>query len=320
MIKRITVAAFVTLSLLFLSSYAQDQRGFSISEDDDKLLLEQVTENVYAIVGPLGNRSANNHGNNATFGFVVTSEGVLLIDPGGTYKGAAKIHDVVKSVTDQPIKYVVNTGGQDHRWLGNDYFKRTGAKVIASKAAVADQGARLNDILIRLSNTAGDEVLEGTVESFADIQFDTGYTLNLGGVEFQIIHPGPAHSPGDAYVWLPGQRVVFSGDIIYMDRMLSLMSISVSKSWASAFESIESLQPRHIIPGHGWPTTLAEARASTYLYLTTLRSKIGDFIDAGGEIHDVGSIDQSQFEFLENYAQLKGRNAQQVFQEMEWEE
>ena len=62
------------------------------------------------------------------------------------------------------------------------------------------------------------------------------------------------------------------------------------------------------------------ARASTYLCLTTLRSKVGDFMDAGGEIYDVGSIDQSQFDFLENYEQLKGRNAQQVFQEMEWEE
>lgn len=43
-------------------------------------------------------------------------------------------------------------------------------------------------------------------------------------------------------------------------------------------------------------------------------------MDADGEIHDVGSIDQSQFDFLENYEQLKRRNVQQVFQEMEWEE
>lgn len=161
--------------------------------------------------------------------------------------------------------------------------------------------------------------MEGTIESYADIQFDSEYELILGEIEFRIFHPGVAHSPGDAYVWLPQQQIVFSGDIIYMDRMLSIMSYSASKSWVNAFEAIASLQPKYVIPGHGGPTTLADANKSTYLYLTTLRSKVRNFMDAGGEIHDVGTIDQSQFSFLENYEQLKGRNVQQIFQEIEWE-
>ncbi len=75
---------------------------FSQSWADGELKLQQVTEDVYAIVGELGNRSADNLGNNATFGFVVTSEGVVLIDPGGTYRGAQRIDLFIKSVTDQP--------------------------------------------------------------------------------------------------------------------------------------------------------------------------------------------------------------------------
>jgi glyoxylase-like metal-dependent hydrolase (beta-lactamase superfamily II) len=289
------------------------------SENDDKLVLEKVVDNVYAIVGPLGNRSPANLGNNATFGLVVTDEGVVLVDPGGTYLGAQRIHDVIKTVTDKPIKFVINTGGQDHRWLGNDYFHRLGAKVIASKAAVADQKSRLKDIYFTLSNSAGDKALEGTVDRYADIQFDQRYDFSIGGFRFEVVHPGAAHSPGDAYVWLPGQKVVFSGDIIYMDRLLSVMAFSNSKAWINAFTAVEALQPEHVVPGHGKPTTLSAAKQSTYDYLTMLRSKVGEFMDEGGVIQDVSRIDQSRFKHLQNYDLLKGRNVQQVYQEMEWE-
>jgi glyoxylase-like metal-dependent hydrolase (beta-lactamase superfamily II) len=301
------------------SSQGADGVKSQVIDNDDKLLLEKVVDNVYAIVGPLGNRSPANLGNNATFGFVVTDAGVVLIDPGGTYKGAQRIHQVIKTVTGKPIKFVINTGGQDHRWLGNDYFQRLGAKVIASKDAVADQKSRLKDIYFMLGNTAGDKAMEGTVDRYADIQFDKHYEFSLGGFQFEIVHPGAAHSPGDAYVWLSAQKVVFSGDIIYMDRLLSLMAFSSSKAWIKAFNAVEALQPDHVVPGHGKPTTLVAARQSTYDYLTMLRSKVGEFMDQGGVIQDVSRIDQSRFKDLENYDSLKGRNVQQVYQEMEWE-
>jgi len=108
-------------------------------KDDDKLILHQVTGNVYGIEGPLRDRTARNLGNNATFGFVVTTKGVVVVDPGGTNKGAKRIHEIIRSVTGKPVMFVINTGGQDHRWLGNDYFKKQGATVIASAEAVRDQ-------------------------------------------------------------------------------------------------------------------------------------------------------------------------------------
>jgi len=310
---------WVLWALLLAVSSAGAAGTPKVDENDGKLVLHNVVNNVFAIVGPLGNRSPQNFGDNATFGFVITGEGVVLVDPGGTYQGARRIHEVIKSVTDKPIKIVVNTGGQDHRWLGNDYFKRLGARVIASKAAVEDQKARLTDIYSMLSNTAGDKAMEGTVESYADIEFDDRYEFSLGGVDFEIVHPGPAHSPGDAFVWLPSQKVVFSGDIIYLDRMLSLMAFSKSKNWILAFNAIEALNPRYVVPGHGKPATLRDARRSTYDYLTTLRSKVAAFMKEGGVIQDVNRIDQSQFGYLDNYELLKGRNVQQVYQEMEWE-
>lgn len=300
--------------------FAADQKAsFKTAKDDDKLELVKVVEDVYAIVGPLGNRSPENLGNNATFGFVVTSEGIVVIDPGGTYLGAKKIHDVIKSVSSKPVKYVINTGGQDHRWLGNDYFKKQGARVIASKNAVTDQKTRLKDTLFRLANTAGDKALEGTIESYADITFDNEYSFTLGGVTVEIYHAGGAHSPGDSFVRLPQQNVIFSGDVVYLERLLSVMSFSNSKNWVSVFEKLASYNPKYIVPGHGKPSNLEQAREDTYGYLTMLRSKVSEFMDHGGVIQDVSKIDQSKYFYLENFDLLKGRNVQQVYQEIEWE-
>lgn len=314
------ICVIVSMVLLCSPGFAaEDNTQFKTTKEDDKLHLHKVVEGVYAIVGPLGNRSPENLGNNATFGFVVTQEGIVLVDPGGTYLGAKKIHEVIKTVSPLPVKYVINTGGQDHRWLGNEYFKTQGAKVIASKAAVADQKARLKDIFFRLSNTAGDDAVKGTTESYADITFDNLYSFTLGGMKFEVHHAGAAHSPGDSFVRLPQKDIIFSGDVIYLERLLSVMSFSNSKNWVSVFEKLASFKPKYIIPGHGKPSDLDQAREDTYGYLTMLRSKVTEFMDQGGIIQDVSKIDQSKYFYLENFDLLKGRNVQQVYQEIEWE-
>ena len=317
---RITAFLFCLFFAVLNLSWAEDtSKAYKTSDNESRLKLVEVVENVYAIVGPLGNRSPENLGNNATFGFVVTSEGIVLIDPGGTYLGAKKIHGIIKSVSDKPIKYVINTGGQDHRWLGNDYYKKLGATIVASQEAVNDQKSRMKDILFRLSNTAGDKALKGTEEAYADITFDNKYLFKLGDTSIEIHHPGGAHSPGDSFVWLPKQSVIFTGDVVYLERLLSVMSFSNSKSWLAAFKIIESYNPQHIVPGHGEPSTLMQAKRDTYGYLAMLRDKVNKFMDDGGVIQDVSKIDQSNFSYLENYELLKGRNVQQVYQEMEWE-
>ena len=283
------------------------------------LQLQKVDDNVYAIVGPLTNRTPENLGNNATFGFVVTSEGVVLIDSGGTYKGAAKIHALIKQVTDKPIKIVINTGGQDHRWLGNDYYKKQGARLIANAKAVEDQKARTQDQFFMLGNLVGDAGLENTEAVYAEETFDDSHKFTLGDTQFELHHAGQAHTPGDSFVWLPQQRIVFSGDIVYVQRMLSISSASNSKSWVSAFEAMAALQPRVVVPGHGHATTLQEARAHSYDYLVFLRKGVSNFMESGGGIEDIGKLDQSKFSFLLNYENLKGRNAQRVYEELEWE-
>ncbi len=286
---------------------------------DEVLAVEEVAKDVYAIVGPFENRSPQNLGNNATFGVIVTSDGVVLIDSGGSEKGAEQIAGAIKKLTQLPVKIVINTGGQDHRWLGNEYFKKRGALIIASDQAVADQKARTEVQLNMLGNLIGNENLEGTIPVYADKTFTTETELSLGGVRMKIIHAGGAHTPGDSFVWLADRRIVFSGDIVYTGRMLGINSYSQSKSWVDVFEKLAAYDPQWIIPGHGPASTLQKATNDSYDYLVFVRQAVQSFMDDGGGIENVGAIDQSRFSYLENFGQLKGRNAQKVYEELEWE-
>jgi len=283
------------------------------------LAVQKVTDNVYAIVGELGQRSPENLGDNATFGLIVTSAGAVLVDPGGTYKGAQAIEKIVQTVTDRPITHVIDTGGQDHRWLGNGYFKSKGARIIASRVAVEDQTARYNNQITMLENLVKPENTKGTEPVYADDTFATSTSLQVGGIEIQIHHPGPAHTPGDSYVWLPKSKVVFTGDIAYAERMLAVTPTSKSAAWIKAFEQIMALKPAHVIPGHGHATTLAAVKNDTYDYLVALRKAVREHYDLGLGLEKISLVRLPEFAYLQNYEQLNGFNANQVYQELEWE-
>lgn len=300
----------LSISTLTIAGADDTSGGFEV---------QMVADNVFALVGPLGDRSPENHSNNATYGVVVTSEGVVLIDSGGTYQGARRIHERIRSLTKTPVKIVINTNSQDHRWLGNDYFRRQGARIIAHQKTVEDQKARLDDQLLRLSNTVGEKGLEGTQAAYADEVFEDKLDITLGGTTLQLFHAGQAHTPADVFVWLPGENVMFTGDIVYTERMLSVRSYSHSGSWIAAFEMMAAFEPEHLVPGHGHVTTLEKARKDTHSYLRFLRDTVAEFMEAGGGMEDIGKLDQSAFGYLVNYELLKGRNAQQVYQELEWE-
>jgi len=306
---------FIRTSLLgLLVLFASANRAYA-----GGLQVKEIMENVFAIVGDMGQRSPENLGNNATFGLVVTDAGAVLIDTVGTYKGAERLAAVIKSITDKPIKIVINSGGQDHRWLGNGYFKEKGARIIASAAAVADHRERSNGQLQSLAFLVGDKGLDGTRAVYADETFEDGLSFDFGGVHFELTATGGAHTPGDAVIWLPGQRTAFTGDMVYLERMLGVASFSDFKNWMPAFQAMAANKPEHVVPGHGNPSSLERARADTYDYLVNLNKRVSGVLENGGAIEDAIAVDQEAFKYLLNFDQLARRNAQEVYVQLEFD-
>lgn len=309
---RHTAWALTGLALLWLAPAAAGQT--------QKIEVQKVTENVYALVGKRGPMSKEDLGTNATFGVVLTPDGVVLIDPGASYKAAQRIENAIRSITDRPVALVIDTGAEDQRWLGNGYFQAKGARILAARAAVDTQRARAGELLTRLEMLLGKENAAGTRDVYAGEAFEGQKDLSFGGVAFQLRHVGPAYTPGDTYVWLPKQRVVFTGDIVSTERLLAVGSTSNTAAWLKAFDSIAALDPAHVVPGHGHADTLEAARKDTRDYLVALRGGVQALLDGGGDLSDVGRVDQSPFEALTGYEMLKGPNAHRVYLELESQE
>lgn len=277
----------------------------------------EIAPGVYAFIGDTGMRTFQNEGMNANTGFVVTDEGVVVIDSGPTWRVATEIHRAIRAVTRQPVKIVVNTGGQDHRWLGNAYFKSVGAEIIAARPALADMQARGGMQLEGLRQTVRKRAA-GTRPVYPDRFFDQSETLRLGEQEIQLLYFRGGHTPGDSVVWLPNQNVLFSGDLVYVDRMLGVLPFSSATDWLASFEAMEKLEPKTIVPGHGQVCDLAQARRDTGDYLRLLITHMKQAVDKGIALQEaIDSLDQSAFSHLRNFDLLKGGNASSVYLEME---
>jgi glyoxylase-like metal-dependent hydrolase (beta-lactamase superfamily II) len=278
----------------------------------------RVVDPVYAIVGPLGQRSADNDGLNANYGFIVTAQGVILIDSGASLLGAQKIAAAIAQVTDQPVRWVVNTGSQDHRWLGNAYFAAKGAEIIALKRTAATQAEFAAQHLRVLRGFLGAR-LDGTVALPATTPLDgDAVTLVLGG-ETLVLRYADAHFPGDAWVSVPKHSVVFSGDLVYVDRLLGVLPWSSVKKAQTAFHALEALQPRHIVPGHGAVCDLAKAKRESGDYEDFLANSIGG---AARDMEPIAATldkyaDLPQFKHLYNYTELHRANMSRAFVEFE---
>ncbi|MFK5893008.1 MAG: MBL fold metallo-hydrolase [Pseudomonadota bacterium] len=280
-----------------------------------ELKLQKVTEQVYALIGEIGPRSKNNHAMNNTMGFVVTQQGVILVSSGATPRGAQLIEKTITTITRQPIRWVINIGVQDHHWLGNSYFANKGAEIIALAHTVKGQQNHLFDHLRRLEKIIPNEAKEVKATYAAKpIESDTA-ELNLGGIDMQLIWTKGGHFTEDAYLWLPQQKIVFSGDLVFHNRMLGIQSHTPVLALQKAFHNMAALKPEYIIPGHGYAGSLALAHRDTGDYIDWLVKNVKQAQEDWKDISETTDLLQniSTFKHLKFYDGWHRRNINRVY-------
>jgi len=279
----------------------------------------EVIPHVWSAIGATAPPTYENTGHNNNLSFIVTTDGVVVVNAGAAYVLAQALHAEIKAITDQPVVLVVNENGQGHAMLGNTYWAEQGVPILAHEDAAAEFGAHGYDILDRMKGynrdkAAGTEVTLPT-ETFAD-----RHDLSLGGTQIEVLHLGPAHSPGDISVWLPQEKLVIAGDMAFHERLLPIFEDTDTAGWVETWETeFEALGAVYVIPGHGHPTNMAQVRRYTYDYLVHLRGQIRAHLDAGGDLAEAYYVDQEAFSHLDTFDELATRNAGRVFEQMEWE-
>ena len=279
----------------------------------------EVIPNVFSAIGATAPPSYENSGHNNNLSFILTGEGVIVVNGGAAYILAEALHQEIKAITDQPVILVINENGQGHAMLGNSYWAEQGVPILAHIEAYEEVEKNGDFILQGMQRYNGDKAAKTTVvlptETFEDKK-----VLTFGDTVIEVLHLGPAHGPGDTQVWLPEQKLVISGDIAFHERMLPIFEDTIVKDWIETWENaFEPLGAVYVIPGHGHPTNMDQVRRYTHDYLVYLREKVGELIDDGGDLAGAYYVDQSPYTHLDTFEELATKNAGRVYEQMEWE-
>lgn len=279
----------------------------------------EVIPGVFSAIGATAPPTYENAGHNNNLSFIITGDGVVVINGGASYQLAEALHQEIRAVTDQPVKLVFNENGQGHAMLGNSYWADQGVEIVAHVDASADFEEHGGQSL-RATKAQVKEHSDKTRVVLPTVTFEDAYVVEMGGMQIQARYLGPSHSPGDIVVWLPRQSLVIAGDMAFHERMLPIFEHTMTAEWIETWDTeFEALNATYVIPGHGHPTNMDQVRRYTRDYLLYLREKIGAHLEEGGDLAEAYYVDQSPYAHLDTFEELATKNAGRVYEQMEFE-
>jgi len=213
----------------------------------------EVIPNVFSAIGATAPPTYDNAGHNNNLSFIITGDGVVVVNGGASYLLAEALHSEIKAQTDQPVKLVLNENGQGHAMLGNSYWAEQGVKIVAHQDAFQEI-EEYGDQSLQSHQRRLNERADKTTVVLPDETFTDTYEIKMGGMEIQARYLGPAHSPGDIVVWLPSESLVISGDMAFHERVLPIFEHTMTADWLDTWDTeFEALNATYVIPGHGHP-------------------------------------------------------------------
>jgi glyoxylase-like metal-dependent hydrolase (beta-lactamase superfamily II) len=199
-------------------------------------------------------------------GVVVGDDSVMVIDAQATPLMAREVIRRIRGVTSKPIKYVVLTHYHAVRVLGASAYKAE--HIIASQATlelIRERGAQdMKSEIGRFPRLfRGAETIPGL--TWPTLAFSGELTLRMGSLEVRVLHPGAGHTAGDTIVWVPSQKVLFSGDLVEYEAGIYTGDAHF-EAWPSTLQRLRDLRPKALVPGRGPALTTPAAcdRAIAY--------------------------------------------------------
>ena len=270
-------ATTLRLSLVLLSPtlIAPCASGFA----SNPFPVRRLAPGVYVVPGDTGRGSEGR----PNAGFILTGDGVIVVDALASPAQGRHLLETIRSVTREPVRWLVLTHHHPDHHFGAIVFRRAGAKIMAhpdrrTLAAEGGEGSLLADWVrvVGLDAMRGFEFADNP-----DRAVTTSDTIHLGRRRVVVSHPAAAHTAGDLIVWLPDERILFAGDILVEDGVTMIVDGS-SPALLQALREIERLNPSIVVPGHGAIPGHPEALvARTRRYITSLQGEMRAAVERG---------------------------------------
>jgi len=218
---------------------------------------------------------------------LITNEGVLLVDDKFEIDFPNVVAEV-KRLTNQPIKYVVNTHHHSDHSGSNAKMQTLGVQVVASEQARAN-------------------MVDGKQPGLPTMVFEHHAHVYLGGKNVELYHFGRAHTDGDVVVLFPAQRTLAAGDMFtFGDATPELIDYSgggSAKEWTPTLDSALQLDFDNVVPGHGNVTTKAEMRKYRDSTLR-LRNRVHELVAQKKSRADIEKVMRAEFHWADLHVML----------------
>ena len=224
-------------------------------------------------------------------GIIVGDDGVMVIDTQATPDMAQDVIDRIRQVTDKPIKYVVLSHYHAVRVLG--------ASAYGAEHIIASQGT--HELIVERGQQDYDSEAQRFPRLFRGIEsvpgltwptctFETSMTLWMGNREVRIAHLGRGHTKGDTVVWLPNDKVLFSGDLVEYGAAPYTGDAYLS-DWPATLDTVQALGAEKLVPGRGDALTttieIADSIAGTRAFIADMFGAAKRGVEAGHDLKRV---------------------------------
>ena len=289
--------------------------GFA-SNFDYKLKPQKVSENIWCFFGKTEVPSKENGGFMANSCYIKAKDSYILIDTGANYNFAKQAYEAMQKIEDLKVSTIIITHEHDDHWMGNSFYKdRFNSTIYAPKSINENYNENSKP---RIFEILDKNEMENTKVIKADVVVSDEKVINISDKTIKIIPTKlTAHTKDDLIVYLPDEKVIFTGDIIMNQRVTSNRDGSVIGT-LKAIDLINSYDWNTLIAGHG---TITDKKATDFTtkYFTLLKTRVLEAIEAGitaDEISKVVTMDD--FKDIAMFDELNSRNVFDAFRELEF--
>ena len=285
------------------------------------MVAQQVSPSAWYVQGEAALGSTVNRNFISNAGFVVTADGVVVIDALGSPQLARELIAEIRRRTGKNVSHVILTHYHADHIYGLQEFKQAGARVIAHRAGLQYLNSDIAQARLAASRVElAPWVDENTRLVAADEWIDGPRELVVGGMRLLLQPVGPAHTPEDLVVFMPAEKTLFAGDIVFRGR-LPFVGQADSRQWIAALDTVLAYAAKAVVPGHGPMSTSAQEDIElTRDYLSYLRQTMGRAARNMDSFDDAYlQTDWSRFEQLPLFRAANRMNAYNTYLLMEQE-